>query len=276
MFDCIDEFTAEESNRPQIHEDLTIGMMCLGKAYGEYNRAKVTAIECNLERGIAATVFFVDNGKTSTLLMNELLTIPKHLVEKQPFQVKDFIARIFLFNNCSVRFQAILCSLIGIQPTNNNSHWDLASCNRIYNEIIKPCTNMAIHSVRCRNEPQSDLDSRTYECILVDMDDADHSTLNDRLVSCGLADYEPLDRKHLTLNIKPAVNTRILKSDVNSDKPESWDNEHHQNTPKCDAVSETHSFEEDGVRNFEHNFTDAEILDVMRSLVSYAQLEGNA
>lgn len=63
-------------------------MMCLAKAYGEYNRAKVMAIECNLEHGIMVTVFFVDIGKRSTLLVNELLTIPKHLVEKTPFQVR--------------------------------------------------------------------------------------------------------------------------------------------------------------------------------------------
>lgn len=89
LYKSIDEFTSEDSNRQQIYEDLTIGMMCLGKTFGEYNRAKVTAIECNLERGILVTVFFVDVGQRSTLIVNELLAIPKYLVENFPFQVRD-------------------------------------------------------------------------------------------------------------------------------------------------------------------------------------------
>lgn len=142
--------------------------------------------------------------------------------------------------------------MIGIRPTKNEAHWDLELCDRMYDEILKPCTDMAIRPVRCRKGPRSDLDIHSCDCVLVDMDDAvEKSTLNDRLVKCGLADYEPLDRHLLTVNRKAAADTRIL----NSDKPESWDNEHYRNPQKHDAV-------------FEYNFTDGEIMAAMRSLVN--------
>lgn len=158
--------------------------------------------------------------------------------------------------------------MIGIRPTSNAAHWDLELCDRMYYEILQPCTNMAILPIQYCNGPRSDLDIRSYDCILVDEDDADQkSTLNDSLVSSGLADYESLDRHHLTVNREPAVNTRMLNSDDDSDQPECWDNERYENP----QFSKTQNSDENGVINFDYNFTDGEIMHVMRSLVSYAQ-----
>lgn len=143
-------------------------------------------------------------------------------------------------------------------------------CDRMYDEILKPCKNMTVHPVKCRNGPQSELDIRCYDCILVDMDDADHenSTLNDRLVLSGLADYESLDRFYLTEYRKPAANTRLLNSDDNSDQPEG--NDQYLKPEKNDAVSEIHNLDEgDVITYFDYNFTDSEVMEVMQSLVSY-------
>lgn len=109
LYNSIDEFTSVTSNHQRIPGNMTIGMMCLAKdeakGFAEYNRAKVLAIECYPEGGIMVTIFFVDLGASSVLPMNELLAIPEYLIEKEPFQVRDFGSkRNVLFNNCSVRF----------------------------------------------------------------------------------------------------------------------------------------------------------------------------
>lgn len=91
LYESIDEYVSQAGNRRIIHEELTIGMMCLCKAYGKYNRGKVMAIKCVPERGMMITVFFVDLGLRSVLHMHDLLAIPEHLVEKAPFQVIDLV-----------------------------------------------------------------------------------------------------------------------------------------------------------------------------------------
>lgn len=99
LYDSIDEFTLEESNHLQILGDMTIGTMCLGRVDGKYNRAMVIAIDCNPDRDIMVTVFFVDLGKSYVLPMADLLAIPEYLVEKEPFQVNYFVSSNVLFNN---------------------------------------------------------------------------------------------------------------------------------------------------------------------------------
>lgn len=267
LYDSIDEFTAKESNRLRINGDITVGMMCLGKAFGAYNRAKVMAIEVD---GITVTVFFVDLGQSSLLLMNDLLAIPDYLIEKEPFQVSDIVTLNVLFNKFSVRFQAVLCSLVSIRPTKNEADWDRDLCDRMYDEILIPCTNMAIQPIEGRNGPKSDLGIRSYDCILVDMDDNDQTiTLNDRLVSSGLADYDLVDRHYLTVNRYPIANPKILESDDDSGTPENWDI--YQKTEKCDAASETNSSDNDGIQIFDYNFTEDEAMEALRSLVNHAQ-----
>lgn len=245
---------------------MTIGMMCLGRAYDSFNRAKVMAIECNSECGIMVTVFFVDLGESRVLPMNDLLAIPRHLIEKEPFQVSDFVCRSFLFNNCPVRFQAILCSLVGIRPTNSDVDWDLDLCDRMYVEIMQPCTNMAMQPVKGRIGPKNDIGMPSYDCVLVDKDDDDQtSTINDSLVSSGLADYDSVDRHHLTLSRSASV----LDLDDDSDTPENWDSDNYQRVQKCDATPNSNNSDEDGVKMFDYNFTDNEIMEAMRSLVSH-------
>lgn len=89
LYDSIDEYISHDRNRRRIHGELTIGMMCLCKAYGAYNRAKVMDIKCFPERGVMVTVFFVDLGLRSVIHMHDLLAIPEYLVGKEPFQVSD-------------------------------------------------------------------------------------------------------------------------------------------------------------------------------------------
>lgn len=88
LYESIDDYISKRSNQRRIYEDLTIGMMCLCKAYGEYNRAKIMDIKCVPERGMMITVFFVDFGLRSVIHMHDLLKIPKYLVDKEPFQVR--------------------------------------------------------------------------------------------------------------------------------------------------------------------------------------------
>lgn len=108
LYDSIDKFTATENKQLLISENLTIGMMCLGKAYEVYNRAKVMAIECNPDRGIMVTVFFVDLGQYSVLPLNDLFAIPEYLIEIQPFQVIAFVFRNLLVNNLLLRLSYAL------------------------------------------------------------------------------------------------------------------------------------------------------------------------
>lgn len=235
--------------------------MCLGKVEEQYNRAKVMAIECNPDCGNMVSVFFVDLGQFSVLPMNDLLAIPEYLIKKEPFQVSDCIAKDFLFNNCAVRFQAVLCSLVGIRPTNNDTDWNLDLCDRMYDEILD-VKYMSIRPVQGLSGPKSDLDIYTYDCVLFDEDDQS-ITLNDRLVKSGLADYNVTDCHHLT-----DVHSKILDSD-DSDTPENWDNDNYQRPQRSDDASESRLSDEDGVRTFEYNFTDNEVHEVFRSLVSH-------
>lgn len=269
LYDSIDEFTSLKSNHLSIPGDLEIGVMCLARLYGQYNRAKVLAIECKPGCDIIVSVFFVDLGEAAELPMNDLLAIPKHLIDKEPFQVGDDIVYSNYLFNCSFRFQAVLCSLIGVRPTNNNTDWDPDLCTRIYDEIIDPCKNMAIRPVKGRSGPKSDLGISSYNCILVDMDDDDQtSTLNNKLISNGLACFELADYYHLKLNRYPLANTNILDSD-DSDTLENWDNENYQRPQNGEITPESRNSDEDGVRLFDYNFTDDEINDVMLSLVSH-------
>lgn len=89
LFESIDMYILKDCN--PIHGDLTVGMMCLCKAHGKYNRAKVVAIEYTPERGMMITVFFVDLGLRSVLHKDDLLDIPEYLVKIKPFQVSNLV-----------------------------------------------------------------------------------------------------------------------------------------------------------------------------------------
>lgn len=82
-------------------------MMCLGQAHGEYNRAKVLAIECDPK--VLVTVFFVDLGEHAVFFAKDLLAIPDYLVNKEPFQVISFFGILrpalilrFTLSGCSM------------------------------------------------------------------------------------------------------------------------------------------------------------------------------
>lgn len=140
----------------------------------------------------------------------------------------------------------------------------------MYIEILDQCENLQIRPLKDRSGPKSELCIWSYDCILVDMDNDDQTnTLNDMLVSSGLADYDLVDRHHLTVNRFPDINTKILDSDDDSDTPENWDNENYQRPQQLDAANESRNSVEDGVKIFDYNFTNDEVMEVLRSLVSY-------
>lgn len=159
--------------------------------------------------------------------------------------------------------------MYGIQPPNNDSDWDPDLCDRMYDEILNPCANMCIRPVEGRSGPKSNLGIRSYDCILVDMDTDQTSTINDKLVSSELACYHSVDCHQLPVNRNHDANTEIVDSDDDSDTAENWDNDNYQSFQKPDAAPESQNSADGEIRDFDYNFTEEEIMEVYRSLVSH-------
>lgn len=204
LLDQIDSYADEQMNADLSMEMPMTGNYCLARYENNFNRAKIIENVCNYEE-IYAKVFFCDMGLIANCHFEDIIEISDEIMNLLPFQ-------------------AICCSLYGIEPLSDDGKWTKAQNNEIYAKISKAndC-KVKVISVKNVSMVSGVDDLKEIQVILIDVNR--QRTINDMAVDDGLAKYAENGRKKIMKWYDSAIDSSEWDDDEQFEESEKKKNE---------------------------------------------------
>lgn len=239
LLDEIDEYTQQFEGMDSSIEMPDIGMYCLAKADGGYNRALILNNSC-INGVFLMKVFRCDVGDILTLAIENIMSIPDPLLKALPFQ-------------------AICCRLHGIRSTKGK--WTKEQSFQIYDEIIEP-----IHKELKAKAMSSQFESLTFDSELemkkfsIVLRSDSRAAVNRLIVENGWATYDD-DVGSLT-DLNASLSSVSMCDDASSSEDadsedEEWERAGNYHGPERKLAPEPQLDDDTIIKNFCNKLSDS-------------------
>lgn len=150
-------------------EDPEIGKFCLTNVNGAYHRAKIISNSCKSD-GFYIKMFLCDHGLFAECISSDAIVIPDNLIDFLPFQ-------------------AIFCSLDGLEPPDLSEEWSTSLEDQIY-AVLDGFDDIYAKIRSSEKVPNRVVDISRYNVTLINGLGSDSIDLCQLLVDKNLAKYK--------------------------------------------------------------------------------------